>query len=77
MQSVTEFKPTRYFATVRFSDGRECIVFPSSKKTQTYATIDEAEKRLVRWGRMNLRAGTACVQGRVKLGDNIVLTVAL
>jgi len=67
----------RYVATVRFEDGRECIVFPRSKKTNTYPSAASAIKALDKWGRKNLRHAHSWVQGRVKLNDEIVWTVAL
>ena len=70
----------RYVATVRFDDGRECIVFPRSKKTNTYPTIEAAERRLDSWAKAAFGPGCnhkAGAQGRVKLNDEIVWTVAL
>jgi hypothetical protein len=63
----------RYVATVRFDDGRECVVFPRGRKSNTYPTVRAAENRLMSWS----KSSRVNAQGRVKLGDEIVLTVAL
>jgi len=64
----------RYVATVRFEDGRECVVFPPKRtKSNTYPTIEAAERRLASWSKQS----RVNAQGRVKLNDEIVWTVAL